>query len=215
MSQEVDGSGLIWLIWATWVYWWVYRWLHYLSSLERHEKERRERAGRKPAINANATPPLPEARAPKNLEAIVSEILRRDGASTLNDFLANALTAYETIVAAFNSGDRDTLRSLVSPEVYDAFSDAIAAREAQGKNMETVFSQLERPKIVGGLIDGTHMEISIRFAGESFKLSGNAGDLAAGGRTDRCRTVDIWTFERMLSARESAWRVVATEAGVG
>lgn len=123
------------------------------------------------------------------------------------------LTAYETIVVAFDSGDRTMLRRLVSPEVYDALSDAMTARESQQITVETLFSRIDPPEIVNGLIDEAHMEISVRFVGECFRLCRNtAGELIEG--TDGHRNIDIWTFARALSSRESAWRVVATEAGV-
>jgi len=215
MSQDVDGLGLIWLLWVTWIYWCVYRWLSNLSSLEQLDKEYLKRILREPSANANAISDATGTTASEEFEAFVSEILRRDGVSTLDDFLTKALAAYETIISAFDSADRAKLRTLVAPEVYDTFSAAIADREAQGKNTETVFSEIEPPEIVDGFIDETHMEVSVRFAGESFKLSRNADGEIIGGRTDKCRTVDIWTFERMLSPHESGWRVVATETGTG
>ena len=101
---------------------------------------------------------------------LVHEILQRDGAATIEDFLSQKVQVYETVVAAFDSGDRHRLRNLVSPDVYEAFSDAIQVREAERKSEKTVFSQIEPPEIVAGLVEDTRMEVSIRFAAEFFRL---------------------------------------------
>jgi predicted lipid-binding transport protein (Tim44 family) len=210
MPQDADSSGLISLIWAAWIYWNVYWWLHRQSSPEHAEKDRQE--GNRPSFAENggtAAGPVPP-----RLEALVSEILRRDGAAEVDDFLRRRLAAYEATIAAFDAGDRDTLRELVSAEVYDVFSQAIAARESRQQASETVFSQIDPPEIVDGLIDETHMEVSVRFVGECFKLFRNAAGEPVHETPDRCRSADIWTFGRTLSSREHAWRVLATEAGV-
>lgn len=216
MPQEMDGSWLTSLIWTGVVYWWIFRSLkHMLVELrENADKQSIEgkSGGTNPLSDNIAAPPFPEG-ASRNLRAVVQAILRRDGAVTLDDFLAGALATYETVVAAFHSGDRETLRSLVSAEVYGAFVDAIAAREARKESTEIVFSRIARPEILDGLVDETRMRVSIRFAGESFRLVRSAAGEILGGPPKECRTVDIWTFERSLSSRENAWRVVATEAG--
>jgi len=212
MPQDADGSGLVALIWVAWIYWNIYWWLGHMSSLQRAEQERQLGLLDLPT-DAKTLSPSATILVPTGLEALVSEILRRDGAVRIEDFLGERLAAYERIVAAFDSGDRDVLRKLVSPEVFDVFSDAIATREAQRENVETVFSRIEPQEIVGGLIDETHMVVSVRFAGESFKTFRNAaGQLLEGA--DRCRVIDIWTFARTLSSRRDAWRVVATQAEI-
>jgi predicted lipid-binding transport protein (Tim44 family) len=207
MPQDGDGSGLIYLIWAAWIYWIVYSRLDRLSSLEQTEKERKRHDPLGASHNARAISPSTATAITPTLEMLVTEILRRDGAAEVGHFLSQRLAAYEATVAAFNAGDRETLRELLSSEVYDVFSDAIAAREARQQNIKTVFSQIDTPVIVDGLIDETHMEIAVRFVSESFELS------CQDRPPDRRQNVDIWTFGRVRSSHDGAWRVTATGAG--
>lgn len=212
MPQDAESSGLISLLWAIWIYLNIYWWLDNLSSPEQADKSQPRRHWLGSWSDGATVSPLAAAAVPLHLEALVSEILRRDSGGLVEDFLSKLLAAYETIVVAFDSGDRTILRRLVSPDVYDALSNAMTARESQQISVETVFSQIDPPEIVSGLIDEAHMEISVRFVGECFRLCRNtAGELIEG--TDRYRNIEIWTFARALSPRESAWRVVATEEG--
>ena len=146
-----------------------------------------------------------------NLASLFSEILRRSGVATVDEFLNDATFAYEAVVTALpDSGDRDRLRVLVSSEVYDVFLDAIEEREARLEETETVFSQIERAEIVDGLIGDTHMEVSVRFANEHFKLSRDASGQLIGGTPAAYRNVEVWRFARALSSRDRTWCVVAT-----
>jgi predicted lipid-binding transport protein (Tim44 family) len=207
MSQDIDGSGLISLLWILGVCLNIYWWHEYLSAPKRDEKERSHGLSSQPVI---AREILNAAVASSDLEALVSQILQRDGGAAVEHFLDERLVAYELIVAAFDFGDRMTLRRLVSPAVYDVFSDAIEARQEITK---TVFSRIELPQILDGLIDETRMEVSIRFVAESFKLPRNASGQSIVRIPDRRRSVDIWTFERVLSSPDSEWLLVATEVG--
>ena len=126
----------------------------------------------------------------------------------VTDFLGERLAAYELIVAAYGSGDRETLRKLVSSEIYDTFSDAIEARQERTR---TIFSRIDLPKILDGHLDDDRMEISIRFAAEYFELPCDCSGQSVIAKPEKRHSVDIWTFARILSPKDE-WRLIATEA---
>lgn len=209
MPQETDSSSLISLLSAIWIYWIVSSWWEHLHQLAQTQDARQQ----------NDSTPLAKvaavaggAAASRNLDILISEILRREAATTIDDFLAKVLAAYETIVAAFNAGDRETLSNLVSPEVYEAFSGAIDTREASKTSMEIVFARIEPPEIIDGEVDATHMEVSVRIVGEAFRLSRDAAGQLIEEAPAAFRSVDTWTFARKLSPRDTSWLLVATAA---
>jgi predicted lipid-binding transport protein (Tim44 family) len=210
MPEESGGSAIAWLMYALAVYWIASSWRAHLAGMVAIEDVRRERDN---AVDAQAAASLPEEATRVDLDALVSEILRRETAATIDAFLARTLDCYETIIAAFNSGDRETLGRLVSPDVYKAFEDAITDREAKGLSVETLFARIEPPEIIDGMIDATHITITVRFVGEVFNLSRNAAGQLIEEVPPARRNVDIWTFARELSPRACAWRLVATRRG--
>ena len=58
-------------------------------------------------------------------------------------FIEGARKAYEIIVAAFAKGDRDTLRRLLSPDVFDGFAAEISGREARGESVESALVSID------------------------------------------------------------------------
>lgn len=209
MSEESGGSAIAWLLYALAVYWIASSWRAHLTRIVATDDVRRRHDG---AMDALPAASAADATTGRDRDALLSEILRREG-TTIDDFLARTLTCYERIIAAFNAGDRKALGKLVSSDVYQAFDAAIADREANGTNVETLFARIEPPEIIDGVVDTAHMEISVRFVGEIFNVSRNAAGQLIGEAPAAHRSVDIWTFARKLSPRGGGWCLVATRAG--
>ncbi len=64
------------------------------------------------------------------VKAGLTEIRLADPSFDLDRFLAGARAAFAMIIEAFAKGDKDTLRSLLAPEVFENFSTAIDERNA-------------------------------------------------------------------------------------
>lgn len=202
MPEDGNGSEIVALLWGLWVYGLFTFWFEHFSSLAKAKAA--QRSGQAISSSCASAPSTP-ARC-TNLEALASRILAHCGGLAVNEFLDERVAAYEAIVAAFDAGDQMALLRHVSPEVYAAFSDAIAAKEDRIEKTDTVFALVTPPEVVAARIDDAHAEISIRFIADSYKLS--AGDQ---GRREGRHRVDVWTFGCVLPS--SRWRLIATEAG--
>ena len=75
------------------------------------------------------------------------EILGFDDAFAPDGFLKGAKQAYEMIVTAFAEGNRKTLKDLLSREVFEGFSAAIAKRESRGEIMDQSFVGISKADI--------------------------------------------------------------------
>ncbi len=123
------------------------------------------------------------------MEAIAAE----DETFTPEEFTRGARKAYEMIVAAFADGDRDALRSLVDQDVFDAYSDAIAARERAGTEPMRLV-RLRQARIAEASVDAANMaRVLVSFE----------SDLSDG---ENLRTAkEIWTFKRSLKSDNPNW----------
>ena len=66
-------------------------------------------------------------------EGVDGDRARRSEFRSRTTFVHGARGAYELIVNAFAKGDRETLRGLLTPRVYNSYVAAIDAREAKGE----------------------------------------------------------------------------------
>lgn len=210
MPEESGGSVIGWLMYAFVVYWIAASWRAHLSRIAVTEDVLKRRDG----VTDTQSSASPESRsAAHDHDALLSEIVRREPGATIDEFLANILKSYETIIAALNAGDREALLGLVSSEVYRVFEQVIADREATGLRVETLFARIEKPEIIDGTVDATHIEVSIRFIAEAFNVCRTAAGELIEERPVARRSADIWTFVRKLTPRGSKWCLVATRSG--
>ncbi len=128
-------------------------------------------------------------------------------------FVEGARAAYEMIVTAFAQGDRETLRPLLSDEVFRAFDGAISKREKQNQTMEFKFLGLEAAKITAAELKDRIAEITVAFESEVIEaLRDQSGELVEGESIAANRVNDVWAFARDVKARDPNWALVATSS---
>lgn len=136
-----------------------------------------------------------------------------DPAFNVGDFLKGARGAYEMILMAFQRGDLGSVKSFVAPEVYDAFSQVIAKREADGIKVEATFVGINDLALKEAEFDRTtrEAELSVRFGGEFTEVvRDRAGAIVEGNATTVKRQRDVWTFARTMGSADPNWILVAT-----
>jgi predicted lipid-binding transport protein (Tim44 family) len=152
----------------------------------------------------------PGSNAAKGLDAIAGADRNFDA----NVFVAGARQAYEMIVSAYAEGDRRSLKSLLSREVYEGFESAIREREAKGETAETRFVAIEKSDIVGAELRGRTAQVTLRFVSQLVSVTRDRSGNVIEGSPDKVTDVtDVWTFARDVSSRDPNWKLVATEAG--
>ncbi len=131
----------------------------------------------------------------------VMAIVRADPSFDVDHFLAGARGAYEMIVAAFAKGDREALRGLLTPRVYESYQIAITKREEGGGNGPELV-RLKSIELVDAALDGGIARVAVKFEAE-------LAEGAHGVRDARER----WTFERDVRSSDPNWRLARVTAG--
>lgn len=131
----------------------------------------------------------------------------------VNTFLQGARGAYEMILMAFERGELDSIRPFLDDEIEAAFSQAIAAREAEGLTVEATFVGLRELALQNATFnrDTKRAEISVRYVGELTSVIRNkAGEIVEGNPKEIKRQRDVWTYARVMGASDPNWQLVAT-----
>ncbi len=138
---------------------------------------------------------------------------RTDRSFVVAEFLQGARGAYEMILMAFEKGDLASIRPFISDDVYDAFSDGVTAREAEGLKVDATFIGISDLGIHEATFDDVTKEgeIAVRFTGElTYLVRDRGGDIVEGSQTEIKRQKDVWTFARTLGSDDPNWILVAT-----
>ncbi len=140
-------------------------------------------------------------------------VLAADPTFEPENFLQGAKLAYEMIVTAFADGDRKALRNLLSREVYDGFSNAIAQRESKGEQVHATFVGIDAAKITQAEMVGQDIHVTARFVSQIISATHDKDDKVIEGDAEQvAEVIDIWTFARDSRSKDPNWKLVATES---
>ena len=113
-------------------------------------------------------------------------------------FLEGAKFAFETIINAFNSGDKTTLKTLLTDKVYKLFNEAINDSK---NNPNYEFYSLVVDGVEDVLVKEESIYITLKITSEQFKE--NNEDLIT-------KKQDVWTFEKKIKDTTPQWFLSST-----
>lgn len=127
-------------------------------------------------------------------------------------FVTGARRAYEMIVTAFNTGDVKQLRTLLSREVLDAWTQVIQEREARGERVEANFVAIDKADLASASVRGRTAQIAVRFVSQIISVTRDREGAVVDGSAEDIKSVtDLWTFARDAGSGDPNWRLVATD----
>ncbi|MCA8901223.1 MAG: Tim44 domain-containing protein [Hyphomonas sp.] len=121
----------------------------------------------------------------------LEEIYAADRSFNTPTFMQGARAAYQIIVSAFARGDRKALRPMLDDDVYEAWDEAISARESDAPAFELL--RIRKAEIETADLDGTMARVAVRYEAEL-----GDGEIV---RTAR----EIWTFMRDVTSSDPNW----------
>ena len=191
-----------------------------------HEQEpvlprRDDRAAPSPVRLEDGETPSPSVGAPDTsglvyepaAEIGLRQLLASDRNFDAGRFMEGAEAAYRMILEAYWKGDRDTLRDLCDDDSYEAFVEAIAARDARGEQLENRLVGIDSAKITTVEMDRKEARITVRYQADISAITRDAdGKLIAGSMSDASQTDDLWTFRRAIGSDDPNWLLDEIEA---
>jgi predicted lipid-binding transport protein (Tim44 family) len=128
-------------------------------------------------------------------------------------FLKGAAAAYEMIITAFAKEDRETLRNLLSTEVYNSFDSAVTAAQNKGEQRQTTIVSVDPAVITDAHLRDENAVITVRFASKLISVARDRDGTVVEGSPDQIVDhTDIWSFARASRSRDPNWKLVATQS---
>lgn len=157
----------------------------------------------------------PPADVPAGGKAAFDAIRAAEPDFDLQEFIGGARGAYEMILMAFEEGDRETLRSLLAPDVFQAFEQGIAAREERGLRVEARFIGVREAEVeqISFEHDTRIADLTVRFVGELVTAVRDGDERVVEGDLNEVRRqTDTWTFSREMGSVDPNWLLTGTGA---
>ncbi len=144
-------------------------------------------------------------------QAGLKEIFHQDKTFDVPHFLRGAQDAFVMIVEAFASGDRETLKNLLSDRVYQSFNAALDARSRSNEQVSMEIHAVRKAEVVAARMEGRSAHVTVRFVADETNVVRAADGTLISGHPDRVtETIDIWTFTRDIKSRDPSWLLTET-----
>lgn len=127
-------------------------------------------------------------------------------------FLNGARKVFELILLAFNKGELTSVKELLNKKVYDAFNSVLAERKEQNITSEVDFICFDKSEVKDVKFLKNSIKVVVEFVSEQVNLLRNAqGEVVEGDENFVQKITDVWTFERMINAKNNNWVLVSTK----
>ena len=143
---------------------------------------------------------------------VFEKIKKIDPAFSMKNFLNKASKAFEYIAVSFASGDKSSLKPLVSADLYEKFAAVIDERTQRGETVEFSLIGFKDITVVKAELYGNVAELTVEFVTEQTNLvKDENGTLISGDPTYIETVMDIWTLRKDLKEKTPVWTLTATK----
>ncbi len=121
-------------------------------------------------------------------------------------FLKGAEIAYETILASFSKGDKESLKNLLTEKMQANFSSAIEDRNSKKIKSELTFIGIKSSAIQKFEKTTEALFFTVKFVSEIISVKRDKDNKILEGDPNKIKTViDHWKFTRKISSLSPNW----------
>lgn len=143
----------------------------------------------------------------------VAQIRKIDSSFNPIGFIDGANAAFEMVLKAFVEADGNTLKQLLSPSVFESFSNAIREREKANQRIDDTLIGIDTSDILEAHMDGSVAHVTVKFVTQQVNVLYDADDNVLEGDPHKVIPVtDIWTFVRDTKSRDPNWVLASTRS---
>ena len=127
-------------------------------------------------------------------------------------FINGAKMAFEMIINAFASEDKNTLKILLSEKIYNGFEGAINERQKNNQKLITNLIAIDNIEIMSALLIEKQASIVVKFNSKQINYLQINNETVQGKKEEIHEVTDIWTFKKDVTSNNPNWIVAATSS---
>lgn len=131
---------------------------------------------------------------------------------TADEFIDGAKSAFEMVLKAFAEHDKESLKFLLSEDVYKDFESEIDRRIDAGQIHSVTLVALDSAEVLSAELENNIVIIVVKFVSEQIHLIKDAktDDILSGNASKVQKIEDIWSFSKSLKSKDNAWKLIGT-----
>jgi predicted lipid-binding transport protein (Tim44 family) len=146
-----------------------------------------------------------------SLTKTLQEIKAKDPQFSATAFMDGARSAFEMVFDAFNKGDRQTLKLLLSDDLHRQFAGELDARDQEAVRRETTLVAIPTRELQRASLSGNLARLTVRYVSEQVTVGRDGeGTMVEGDPSEIHHVEDEWTFERDITSKNPNWKIIET-----
>lgn len=142
---------------------------------------------------------------------VIKEINSYNPKFNEKSFLNGASKAFEAIINAYTKHDHETLKELLTEEVYQEFSNEINALHNKNQFLEKTIVAIISCELIDATIEGKNAKLKVRYISQQINLlKDSEGNVIEGNPSRIEKMEDIWTFTKKVNSSSPNWKLTAT-----
>jgi len=130
-----------------------------------------------------------------------------------NDFIKGAIMAFEMVIQAFSSGNKETLKTLLNDSLYKKFAKAIDDRAKNNTILNTNVISIDESSIKSAKVEKNEAIIKINFISKQISyVLDNEDKIIQGDKNQINEISDVWTFSRNINSKNPNWIITSTKS---
>ena len=130
---------------------------------------------------------------------------------TPDEFLTGARGAYEMVITAFTKRDHETLKMLLSADMYKSFDLSLTDAEKEKRFNDTTLTAITKVTIAQAKLSGSTATITVDLVSEQIHLIRDEnGVILEGNPSQQHEVEDQWVFTRDLKNANPNWSIIET-----
>ena len=121
-------------------------------------------------------------------------------------FLKKAERVFEMVFKAYAEEDKSTLKSLLSPRTFKAFSMAIDERKRNGETLEGSILQFVETNLIEANTRDDTLYVTVEFVTDQTTVLKSSDGTILEGNPDYVESrKDVWVFSRKINSTDPRW----------
>ena len=148
---------------------------------------------------------------PQSKDEILDYMSSNDKNFSQEIFLDGSKNAYKMIVENYASGNLEPIKSFISKEVYDGFSEAISSRDELKQKLHNEVVEFNSVEITDAIIEKNIVQLKVIFEAKMISYGEDSTGSVIEGNKDSPQVIkDIWIFQRPIKSKTPAWELIST-----
>lgn len=145
-----------------------------------------------------------------SIKDTIELIKTKDPQFSVNSFVIGSKAAFDMVMKAFSNNDRETLKLLLSDDLYSMLSKVLDENIATNRKEEKSVVAIDAKTITAAELSGTVVKLRLNFISEQINLVKDKEGKLISGSPSRIEAVeDNWEFERNIRSSDPNWKITA------